>query len=176
MSEIHAFEQGGPDLSTEVEMILNFANHLTPTQVRDLLAILKHHIREPDAVVYDADFDMTAEIGLQISAMRAMRSTVIDSNGEIVKNADGKAAVSTRELKEVVTGCSTSIQMLMKYHERLVNFDRMRALERATIKTARTLPEDLQAQFFKTLENELTAVQIEVGHVTASRKPRYDRR
>lgn len=153
MSDIHAFADDlGPDLSTEVEAILAAPGELTANQAEALFTVLAPRFQD-DSAEYGAHFDMAAEVSAQIKAVRAMRRSVMTDAGTV------QPGVAARELKEVVSASNTLLQTLLKTHERLLNFDRQRALEAATVTAVETLPEENQQTFFKALEAELEAIQ-----------------
>jgi len=152
-SGIHAFdEEMGPDLSSEVAAILMAPAELTEDQAIALYNLLAPRFTD-NTVTYGADFDLAAEVEAQIVAVRAMRDSVILPGGRV------KAGTPSRELKEVVTASNTLLQTLMKTHERVLNFDRQRALEAATVAAVEGLPEEARATFFDALEQELSAIK-----------------
>lgn len=106
----------------------------------------------PDTVTYGADFDFTAEITAQIQAVRAMRRSVMSDSGHVLEQ------VSARELKEVVSASSTLLQTLLKTHEKVMNFSRLRAVEKAVTGLILTLEKDQQKVFFEALETELSLI------------------
>jgi len=153
MSGIHAFdEEIGPDLSSEVAAILMAPAELTDDQALALYTLLTPRFTE-NSVTYGADFDLVAEVEAQILAVRAMRDSVILPGGRV------KNGVPARELKEVVTASNTLLQTLMKTHERVLNYDRQRALEAATVAAVEGLPEEAKQAFFSALEKELSAIK-----------------
>lgn len=150
-SDLHTFWDETPNLDTEVETLLAYPHLLTEDQLLDLHAILSHYL--PQVADYGADFDFTVEIGAQIAAVKAMRSKVMSANGTL------KDAVSTREAKEVLSASTTLLTTLMKHHDKIVNFDRQRALEEAVKAAVQTLPENARDAFFAELERRLGGEQ-----------------
>lgn len=104
---------------------------------------------ELDDPEYGADFDLTSEINQQIRLVRAMRSKVLGENGHL------KNEIPVREARETITSSNAMIQQLMKHHKDVMNMERMRAVETATIEAVKTLPDEQQAEFFGRLESLL---------------------
>jgi hypothetical protein len=136
-----------PDLEEEVELILRFPQLLTDDQLINLQAILGHY--GVDAVPYGADFNFKVEIEAQLAAVKALRAKVMGPGGLLL---DG---VSTREAKEVIGASSTLITTLMRHHEKIMNFERLRALEEAVKAAVQTLPEGAREAFFAEMERRL---------------------
>lgn len=153
MSEIHAFdEQAGIDLSHHVEAILAAHAELTYEQAEALWIALSERFAD-ETVEYGADFDLTQEVEAQIRAVRAMRESVITKEGKV------KSGVGARDLKEVVTASNTLLQTLMKTHEKVLNYDRQRALEEATVAAVETLGDEEKTRFFTVLEARLESIK-----------------
>ena len=141
------FWEEAPNLDTEVEMILNSPGLLKDDQLADLHTILSHYLPEDNG--YGADFDFKQEISAQLNAIRAMRQKIMNVNGTI------KDGTTIREVKECLAAANTLTTALMKNHEKIMNFDRQRALEQATIAAVDKLPEEAKAIFFEELNNRL---------------------
>ena len=153
MSGIHAFEEESPpDLSAEVATILMAPAELTEDQAFALFNVLAPRFAG-EGVDYGADFDLRDEVEAQIVAVRAMRGSVMLPGGKI------KPGVAARELKEVVTASNTLLQTLMKTHEKVLNYDRQRALEAATVAAVENLPDENKKAFFAALETELENIK-----------------
>jgi len=168
-SGIHEFEsditknalKGGLPL-TESDLrheVRRFCDEILPEIDEDLadkviekLNFLGYFRSDSEDLVYDENFDLKVEIAAQISAVRAMRKTVLLSTGRV------KEGVSPRELKEVVTSSSQLIATLMKYHEKLMTMDRYRAVEATTLEILQDLSEgeDLTEKFLTLLEARLS--------------------
>lgn len=151
-SALHQFadEHASVSLDDAVDAILNAPQALTQTQLINLSTILRD--RMPEGVKYDASFDLMAEVAAQLTMCRAMRAKVMTAGGTPLPD------VSARDLKEVVTANNTLFQSVMRSHERLVNLDRLRAIEAATIAAVKDQPKDVQDAFFETLEQQLEAI------------------
>lgn len=103
---------------------------------------------------YGADFDMIEEVNEQIKAVRALRSSVLDPvTGQV---RDDK---SSRDVKEIVSTSATLLTSLMKFHEKIINQDRMRALEQATIEVVKDLSPEAQEKFFTALEEKYAQIK-----------------
>lgn len=99
-------------------------------------------------VEYGTGFDLGAEVEAQIQAVRAVRGTVME-NGRIIKG------VSSREAKEVISSGSTLLNTLMKFHEKVLNMDRLRLLEAAVIEVLGEESEELRNRVVENMEQKL---------------------
>lgn len=150
MSELQTFmeEVDYLDVTPLIEQLVLYKAFVSEEQAKTLYDLVSGILPEAKDQ-YDANFNFTEEINEQIKAIRAMRGAVIEPSGKVVQGA------SVREIKEVVTASSTLLQTLLKTHEQVQSFERQRAIETAVIKLVRGLSEEAQAEFFKTLEEEL---------------------
>lgn len=144
---------GASCLEEHVNTILDHPELLTEDQLVNLHAILQHYL--PEKVRYGADFDFGAEITAQITAVRAMRLKVMTPQGTL------QEGITVREAKEVVGSCTTLLTTLMKHHPTIQNFERQRALEQATVRAIKTLPEDHQKLFYEEFERALGGAEQE---------------
>lgn len=153
MSGIHAFEEESPpDLSAEVATILMAPAELTEDQALALYAVLAPRFTDGD-FEYGADFDLAGEVGAQIRAVRAMRRLVMTDDGVVVPGTPA------REVKETVTASNTLLNTLLKTHEKVLNFNRLRAIETATSAALEDLDESAKTVFFQRLEKELEGIK-----------------
>jgi len=150
-SPLDGFFEETADLDTEVEMILNHPGLLRDEQLDNLHTILSEYL--PSSVKYGADFDFNHEIEAQIVAVRAMRARVMTPGGQL------KVDIPIREAKETLAAGTTLLQTLMKNHEKVMNFNRQRAIEEATIQAIRNLPQENQDQFFASLKDLLDGIE-----------------
>lgn len=126
------------ELETEFERFYhNILPHLDTVMATKLYARINTlelvpHVDAED-VAYGANYDITIEVQGLISAVRAMQNSVMDERGRI------REGITPREMKEVVTSTSSLMNLLMKSHEKLMTFDRQRALEQATVDALRAL-------------------------------------
>lgn len=114
----------------------NTMPHITEEQARKLITRignLELVTVDFNKVEYGANYDIREEIQSLISAVRAMRGTVMEDNGQI------KAGVSAKDLKETITSMTSLMNLLMKSHKEVMTFDRHRALEQATIDTLKEM-------------------------------------
>jgi ElaB/YqjD/DUF883 family membrane-anchored ribosome-binding protein len=149
-SAIHEFMTDLQTLDAEVEAILHAPQLLTKEQLRNLACILQDYL--PQGVAYGADFDLVAEIGQQLTAIKAMRRKVMTDNGVPMEG------ISARDLKEVATASNTILQTLIKTHEKIMSYERQRAIEKAAAAAVRAMPQEFQDQYFEHLERELSAI------------------
>lgn len=108
--------------------------------------------RAVDDPNYGADFDLAKEMNEQIRVVRALRNMLTDEDGNIVKGT------SPREAKELISTSGTMLQNLMKFHDKIMNTDRMRMIEQATIAAVKTMPVDQQEIFYSHLEKSLSKI------------------
>lgn len=101
---------------------------------------------------YDANFSVADELTLQIQAVQALRQHVFPG-GRLKPDA------SIREAKEVVTTCNQMIKTLMDSHQRVMNMERFRAVEQATLDVLGELGDDLKEQFLARLEIKLEEIE-----------------
>jgi len=106
---------------------------------------------EVDDPEYGPGFDVSSEINAQIKMVRTLRAKL---EVEISTN-DSKT--TSRDMKEAIAAGSSMMSTLMKYHKEIVNQDRLRMVEEATIEAVKSLPEEHQTEFFRVLELHLAA-------------------
>ena len=139
------------DLTDPVHSILETPEALTNEQVSALLRALVPF--SGTTIEYGADFDMKEIIQEQLQLVRAMRNSVLTEEGHRLPG------VTARDLKEVVSASTTLTTTLMKSHEKIMNYDRQRAIEEATVAAIRKLPEEAQGAFFTVLEEKLGEIR-----------------
>ena len=142
----------GPDFSNEVEFIASCPEALTEEQAAILWNAIQSRLASID-IDYGANFDIVAEVEAQIALVRAMRRSVVTAGGQLMPG------IATRELKEVVSASTTMLTTLSKSHEKIMSFDRIRAIETSTVDAVKTLPAEQQTIFFETLERKLSAIE-----------------
>lgn len=150
-SPMEEFWNKEPSLDNEVAMIVNSPSLLTDEQLSDLHTILSHYLPQDNG--YGANFDFKREISAQLSAVRAMRAKVMTSTGQIKEN------IPTREVKEALSAANTLTASLMKNHEKIMNFDRQRALEQATIAAIEAMSDEIKEIFFNDLNARLEKLE-----------------
>ena len=150
-SALQEFWTEQPNLDTEVAMIISSANLLTDDQAQALHLVLSQFVQEGNE--YGADFDFKHEISMQLGAIRAMRSRIMNLNGTI------KEETSIREVKECLAAANTLTTALMKNHEKIINFDRQRAVEQATIEAVKLLPDEAKEVFFEEFDRRLKLLE-----------------
>lgn len=155
--DIQAEEKAEP---TQLEMDFerfyhNVLPHLSGPQATMLVARVHTLELVPVAdrdVTYGAEYDMTSEVEGLIQSVRAMRGSVMTEDGRM------RTDVTPREMKDVVTATSSLMNLLMKSHEKLMDFDRQRALEQATIEILREMGgEEIVTKFVENMEARLEA-------------------
>lgn len=101
---------------------------------------------------YGAEFDLSDEVNQQIRAVRALRNHVLDESGNI-KDGSGP-----RDVKEMIASSNTLLSSLMKFHDKIINQNRMRLIEQATVEAVKTLPTENQEIFFQKLQEGLDKI------------------
>lgn len=151
-SALHDFvsDQEMMSLDAEVDAILNHPDLLTQMQLVNLSVILQE--RMPEGVKYDASFDLMAEVAAQLTMCKAMRDKVMSRSGTPMEG------VSARDLKEVATANNSLFQSVMRNHEKLVNMNRLQAIEKATVTAIKEMPKEVQDAFMEALERQLEAI------------------
>lgn len=97
---------------------------------------------EPDD---DSAFDLITEVKEQMAVVRKMRQIITERGDE----------VNPKDLKDLI-GASTSLfAMLTKLHNDIINQDRLRKIEHATVTAIATLEPEAQELFFKHLSESL---------------------
>jgi hypothetical protein len=158
-AEIGGFwdESDAPTLDTEVAIILACPSMVTQEQWKQLREAAHRHLEGVDHAAapegYGANFDFTTEINYQLRAVSAMRRKIMDPDtGEIL---DG---VPIREVKECLGAANTLTTALLKNHEKIINFERMRAIEQATIEAVQLLDPAVRKVFMAELNTRLERI------------------
>ena len=147
------FDGIGNDIELDgyIGLIDEMSEHLNDKQISQLWGILAGR-GEEGRVEYNASFDIGKEISQQIMAVRALRNSVMPG-GKV------RPGLAAREVKETITASATLLNTLLKTHEKVMSFDRSRAIEEAVTETVRTLPDEQQKVFFALLEENLSAIE-----------------
>ena len=151
--------EGSPEpdiLAQEFERFYhNVLPHLFPTQAKQILTrintleLVPFVGNEREDIEYGANYDITLEVEGLIQSVRAMRNTVMDEQGRV------KEGITP---KEMITATTSLMNLLMKSHEKLMTFDRHRALEQATVDVLRQLGgEEIVGTFVEMMESRLEA-------------------
>ena len=154
MSELQIREFENPGFDLQLGNLLDslevYSHLLQPDQINRLRSIIGDHAAEK--VVYGPEFDIADEISQQITAVRALRESVLP--GGVVR-----AGLPAREIKDAISASSTLITNLMKHHDKILGFERSRAVELAVSETIKTLSDEDRATFMKKLEENLSAIE-----------------
>ncbi len=103
---------------------------------------------------YGADFDLAEEVNAQIRVVRSLRNMIVDPETGAIREGH-----SARDAKELIGSGNTMLASLMKFHDKIINQDRVRAMEQATIEAVKDLPQPAQDKFFNKLEDALAAIK-----------------
>lgn len=141
------------DIDDSVQFLLQHAQQVTLGSWERLEKVLGevHGTREPPTLVdYNAEFSIAGELQSQIQAVRAVRDRILNADGGLITD------ISTREAKEVISSGSTLMATLMKYHEKVVNMERMRLLEQSVVEALGEVDEPLRDRALAVMEDRLT--------------------
>jgi len=103
---------------------------------------------------YGADVDLSEEVNSQIRVVRSLRNLIMDPETGAIKEG-----YTPRDAKELIGSSNTMLSSLMKFHDKIINQERLRATEQATIEAVKDLPQESQDKFFAKLEEALKAVK-----------------
>jgi hypothetical protein len=133
-------------LSHYVEVIVNNFDQLSEedsARLRNLLLdedeevrnqaqyLLQEEIDSEGFEDYGPNFSMERELNEQLKLIRKMRMSVRYAGVE----------VDMKERKEVISACNSFFSSLMKYHEKVVNLERLRLVEQALVKSVKQFSE-----------------------------------
>ena len=140
------------------EFMRKYVKNLTREQAQRLFDAIPHDLLTEEQIDgsgntsdYGADFSLADEIGLQITAVKALRQSVFPG-GRL------KTDATTRDAKEVLTTCNQMIKTLMDSHGKIMNMERFRAVESATLDVLADLEPELKERFLVQLESKLAEV------------------
>jgi Mg2+ and Co2+ transporter CorA len=147
------------DLEEMVTHLCQHAQYLSQMQKERLRSSMGFNEPEEKTLAvpetnYDATFDLGDEVEQQIKAVRAIRAQVFDENGRM------RTDISSREAKEVISTGSTMLATLMKYHEKIMNMDRLRKLELSVMEALAEESQELQERVLALLEEKLLSDEI----------------
>lgn len=126
----------------------DFLPKLSTEQLHRLVSALPAGSLEVTGQGYGADFSLADEIGLQIVAVQNLRQHVFP-HGHL------REGCNIREAKEVLTTCNVMIKTLMDNHDRIMNMERMRAVEAATVDVLVDLDPTIKETFLERLRVRL---------------------
>lgn len=133
-----------------VDTLCAFPEQMTAEQAKRLYIALRHsHSDVGLGESYGADFDVSAEIGEQITLVRAMRARLINSDGQLNER------FSAKEAKEIMGASNALNQTLMKFQAQITNFQRLIKVENAVKAALSTLPREAQEEYLRVLEEQL---------------------
>lgn len=135
-----------------VDTLCAFPEQMSAEQAKRLYIALRHsHSDVGLGDAYGADFDVSAEIGEQITLVRAMRARLINSDGQLNER------FSAKEAKEIMGASNALNQTLMKFQAQITNFQRLIKVENAVKAALSTLPREAQEVYLRVLEEQLQA-------------------
>lgn len=115
------------------------------------LAAFDHNSQmEEDDVDYDESFDLSKEISEVLRSVRLLRKSILSPSGKSLKSG-----VTVGEAKDVISMSNSMINTLVKTHEKVVNMERYRAVEQATVDILRELDSD--REFMRELNEHIEA-------------------
>ncbi len=108
------------------------------------MPVISQGVDEAESVQVGS-LDLLMEVQEQMVMVRTLRRNI---------SAMGKAA-STKDLKDLISTSTSLFSMLTKLHDDVLNQDRLRKIENATIKAIEGLPVEVRNRFFDALEEYL---------------------
>lgn len=139
-------------LDSSVEDLVAFPELLSTEQANRLYIALRHaHSEVGIGQAYGADFDVSQEIGEQITVVKAMRARLIDADGKL------NARFSAKEAKEILGASNALNQTIMKFQKEITNFQRLIMVENAVKAALDTLPREAQERYLEVLTEQLAA-------------------
>lgn len=124
---------------------------LNDDQMHVLISALPARAAEGAGGGYDASFSLANEISMQIQAVNGLRDYMFP-NGKLRDKA------TTREAKEVLTTVGVMIKTLMENHEKVMNMERMRSVEAATIEVLQEMGDAQKEKFLVALQRRLEGI------------------
>lgn len=156
---IHAVDEAirspSKSLGEAVQVVLENYGRLTPSQVEALHGVLLELGADLDSDAeaggkYGPDFDMTAFI------QRMLRTTRSIENRLYLPGEEGmKAAFTAQELGAITNANKNLMALIAKNHDKVMGWERQRAIEAAHMAAARDLPADIQDRYLAKLQAEL---------------------
>lgn len=151
----HALQSPSRSLADSFDTVVKNVHRLTPGQVEVLHAVLMELGADLDvdgAAGYGPEFDMTAFIQRMIKTTKAIENRLYRP-GE-----DGmQPAFSAQELGAITNANKNLLMMIAKNHDKVMGWERQRAIEAAHMAAARDLPADIQDRYLAKLQAELEA-------------------
>ena len=153
MADLQTFLESPPgdDLEQAVQEIVLGAERLDQEQAQAVLEAARRVLPEDNP--YGAGFDMAGELGDMITAVRSMRRKVLDESGQV------RSGVQIKDLQAFLSASSTLMTTLIRHHEKILSFDRQRAIENTTISLVAELSTEWSAWFMSALEVELEKIR-----------------
>lgn len=148
--DIHSFEAGQADdcrldpaqrkaFDHVMEMLTSGV--MPFPKVKEIAAALKPYggfaTPDQDEDTYDETFSMADEVKEVMVAVRLLRKSIYAAGGKKLREG-----VTISEAKDVISMSNTMINTLMKSHEKIMNMERYRAVEQATVDVLRELDGD----------------------------------
>jgi hypothetical protein len=143
----------GVNLDELIDFLITRKQFLRPEQLQRLqIAFPAPNDPTPPPVTrFGSEFDLLEEIQTQINAVQILRDRVIQ-DGEL---AEG---VSVRDAKEALSAATSLITTLNKVYQEIVNANRLRQVELATVEVIKEFPE-VHAHFFPLLKPRLESLE-----------------
>lgn len=143
-------DTGYAEVDDCVDTLCAFPEQMSAEQAQRLyIALRQSHAEVGLGEAYGADFDVSAEIGEQLTLVRAMRARLINSDGQLNER------FSAKEAKEIMGASNALNQTLMKFQAQITNFQRLIKVENAVKAALSTLPREAQETYLRVLEEQL---------------------
>jgi hypothetical protein len=141
MTDIYAFEQEAVQenerSSTDLSIEMIRGRILTGTLTEDQMWAILDAFPQAPSGIYPAirvddkegeDVNLEREINEQLRMLRRMRTKLAEGD-----RAGSDHSITFRDIKEVISACSTVTNSLMRFHKDAKTIERGRAVEEATI-------------------------------------------
>lgn len=133
-------------LSHYIEVVVKNFDQVSLKDKKKLRALLLAEVpgrsaasRTGDQEDYGPNFSMQQELNEQLKLIRLMREHVLEEGFDFDEDEKGK--VDLRGKKEVIAACNSFFNSLMKYHETIVNLERLRLVEKALVTAVKEFSE-----------------------------------
>ena len=123
------------EITDAVDLLLSHADAV-PAALAEALVRSLSRPSHPSAIDYGPEFDLLEEVGYQIQTVHAMREAVLTEGNRL------QPGMTTRDLNELNRASASLLTGLAKYHEKIINMERLRAVEEAVLSMMNLWPEE----------------------------------
>jgi len=115
----------------------------------DIIKLLSTALDRHSEIDFDEDFNVREELVTQMKLVRAIRNSLLESNGRL------KEDTTVSEVKSVLDASIRLSEMLNKVNKDLINHERLQAVEAAFMETISGFDKEIQLECVKNLEKRL---------------------